>query len=849
MAQDNRCSSGRSLAVLLSLCFFQFQSAFSGAGEEPLVDSALRPKCDSQFVSVAGGPTNGTFTAPVFENSGGQSVQCVYTFVAAPNQRVEVVFTAFNLRGTPPECIHEYLDVYSEVLQAEAKDLVNSPFGGRYCGDIAPRRRISLYRSVALSFHTDKNFTTADLFAGRYTFFNDTEYQIGNLTGSSPCSFEIHAEAKRQGTIISPTYPGVYPKDLYCSYLFLGKKGQRIRLEFRDFDLFYGGPHCPFDVVKIYDGRTNDSAIIGTYCGQQRNLYIYSSDNEVLVTFETLQRTANTQNRGFKGIFEFSESFVKLDFIVKNDGEHIRGTECDQKILSKKGSNGFVYSPNYPYPYHPKIVCRYFIYGMQDSQNLERVHLEFSLFDIPKGDKGDCSDGYLKIYLKGQETTDSYDKFDHELCGEDTKTSSVVSDGPRLVMIFSSGELQGRGFKAQYIFETEYRVPGTAAPDGSCAFSYQSASKKRGEFNSPRFPGNYPSSTNCTYTFITSINEQVVIIFEQFKVRADSANTSVAQYGFDNCHEDWVEISNLYRDGGVHLIGRYCGATSPGPIESSLGAVGLRIFLRTDAEGVYSGFKARYAFEPAKPMFGDCGQNLSSSDYGVITSPNFPTKYSGPQKGGSRSVCSWFITVRPNHRILLNFDFFFIEGDPPTRGCSAAVIRLWHTLSGLPLEFCGEKPPKDNWQYLSDGNVMKLSFVVADKSVGGEGFRAVWTEVAVAPKTCSEFKCAKNSYCIADNLRCNSVANCGADDSSDEANCYVETPVDWLLISVLGGAGISAIIMLMLCVCCQRKHRHRQRRHHLTRLHSASPGSLRSLAGQQHYCDEIGQRYASVNSV
>lgn len=78
----------------------------------------------------------------------------------------------------------------------------------------------------------------------------------------------------------------------------------------------------------------------------------------------------------------------------------------------------------------------------------------------------------------------------------------------------------------------EYRVPGTAAPDGSCAFSYQSASKKRGEFNSPRFPGNYPSSTNCTYTFITSINEQVVIIFEQFKVRADSANTSVAQYGY-----------------------------------------------------------------------------------------------------------------------------------------------------------------------------------------------------------------------------------------------------------------------------------------------------------------------------
>lgn len=57
-----------------------------------------------------------------------------------------------------------------------------------------------------------------------------------------------------------------------------------------------------------------------------------------------------------------------------------------------------------------------------------------------------CTDGYLKIYLKGQETTDSYDKFDYELCGKD-KPYAVVSDGPRLVMVFSSGELQGQGFK------------------------------------------------------------------------------------------------------------------------------------------------------------------------------------------------------------------------------------------------------------------------------------------------------------------------------------------------------------------------------------------------------------------
>lgn len=45
---------------------------------------------------------------------------------------------------------------------------------------------------------------------------------------------------------------------------------------------------------------------------------------------------------------------------------------------------------------------------------------------------------------------DAYDKYDYELCGTE-KPAPVISDGPRLVMVFSSGELQGRGFKVKYI--------------------------------------------------------------------------------------------------------------------------------------------------------------------------------------------------------------------------------------------------------------------------------------------------------------------------------------------------------------------------------------------------------------
>ncbi|XP_046405387.1 tolloid-like protein 1 isoform X1 [Ischnura elegans] len=782
---------------------------------QPRTTPTKAPKCDQTFVSRDSGTQNGTFSAPVFLNPEGHSRQCIYLFVAGPKQRVELVFTSFALRGTPPDgasighlpaCIHEYLDVYAEVEDTEASELINSPFGGRYCGPIPPRRRISLHRTLALGFYTDKNYTTADLFRGRYLFINDSQFEVGTPAPSTICSFTVDVKHKRQGVILSPTYPGVYPKDLSCSYRFNGDPGQRVRLEFRDFDLFFGGPHCPFDYVKVHDGPDNTSAVIGTYCGQQRNLVLYSSESSLLVTFVTLQRTANTQNRGFKGIFEFSESFVKLDFIGKNDGEHIRGSECDQKILSKKESRGTVYSPNYPFPYIPKIVCRYFIYGMQDMQHLERVRLEFEKFAIPKGDSGECTDGYLKLYLKGQEATDSYDKFDHELCGE-TLPAEVVSDGPRLVMVFSSGELQGGGFKARYTFETEYRIPGTAAPDGSCAFTYRSTSRKRGEFNSPRYPSNYPSTTNCTYLFLATPNEQVNIVFDHFKVRADGANATFGSYG-SYCQEDWLEVYNVYKDGTERQVGRYCGVTAPGPVESNRGAIGLKVLLHSDGEGVFSGFKARYTFEVAKSIFGDCGSNLSSQESGVISSPNWPGNYDGPQRGLASKTCNWFVGVRPRHKILLNFEYFAVEGEPLARGCPAAVVRIWYTSDGPPLELCGEKLPLDRSQFTSDGNTMRISFISADKSVGAQGFRAVWTEikdsveapVGAVEKPCDGgFVCLRSGFCISERLTCNKVPNCGYDDRSDEANCGAyASPVSLRArqTSVLLLLGLSIIRML-----------------------------------------------------
>ncbi|XP_019768319.2 tolloid-like protein 2 [Dendroctonus ponderosae] len=846
MASDNRhTSKGRLILSIFCLqaIFFQFTIG-----------------CHQTFVSRLGGPMNGNFTSPEFSNPRGLTISCVYTFLGGPGQRVQITFDTFRLRGSPPDgaavgdlptCVHEYMDIYSEVTQPELNELVHSPFGGRYCGPIPPRSRVSLYRALAFSFHSDKNISIPDLFAGRYSFINDSEYEVGTPAGVGPCNFLVKGAVKHTGNIVSPTYPGAYPKNLSCSYQFLGAPGERIRLEFRDFDLFYGGQHCPFDFVRIYDGPDNSSAIIGTYCGQQRNLVIYSSESTLYVTFVTLRRTANTQNRGFRGIFEFSNSFTKLDFISKNDGEHIRGTECDQRIFSKKESDGFVYSPNYPFPYMPKLVCRYFIYGMQNAQYLERVRLNFTMLDIPKGSKGDCSDGYLKIYLKGQETMDAYDKFDQELCGDEADPNIMVSDGPRLLMVFSSGEIMGRGFKANYTFETEYRIPGTAAPDGTCSFTYRSTSKKKGDFNSPRYPTNYPSSTNCTYHFLATDNEQVTLVFDNFKIRADNINSSVGSYGAEICQEDWLEIYNVYRDGSEIIIGRYCHMSAPGPIESNRGAIGLKAILHSDDAQVASGFKARYSFELAKSIFGDCGANVSSSDSGQILSPNFPKNYDAPKLTQSSKSCNWYITVRPQYRVLIIFDKFAIEGEPSGRGCPAAVLRLWTDIAAPGKELCGEKATTDKWEYISATNQMRLSFITADKAVGYAGFRAYWTEVLAGP-SCDEFQCELSLFCIPFHLKCNNIPNCGTDDDSDEKNCHpVEEPQTPFRMSWVVIMGAILLALICLCVIYQKKRRIRRERERAMRRSIHIPIAIPGTSRQQvpHFCDELGERFASVDSV
>ena len=73
----------------------------------------------------------------------------------------------------PSRCVHEWVDLYTEVEDTDVSDLISTPFGGRYCGKIPPRRRISLYGGIAIGFYSDKNSTEEGIFKGTFAFINE----------------------------------------------------------------------------------------------------------------------------------------------------------------------------------------------------------------------------------------------------------------------------------------------------------------------------------------------------------------------------------------------------------------------------------------------------------------------------------------------------------------------------------------------------------------------------------------------------------------------------------------------------------------------------------------------------
>ncbi|ULU14461.1 hypothetical protein L3Y34_016744 [Caenorhabditis briggsae] len=760
------------------------------------------------------------------------NLQCVYTFVAGPRQRVRLEFDHFLLSGSSENCDIEYVDIYSEVESVD-EDILQSALGGRYCGTVAPHVRISLRHVMKIVLHSrSTNHEDSHGFRAKYSFIPEDKFIAGEPVSGKKCSYIIDSSDRKIGTLYSPTYPGTYPHNMHCSYLMKGYRGERIRLFFTDFDIFFGGEHCPYDSITIFDGPTPSSPIIRKVCGLQQRMEIYSMTNSLLIHFNTTH-PAKSDPRGFIMDYEFSSRFVNIDKLLnKQRGvTHIRGTECDVRVESNRETTHTISSPNYPEVYPANTTCTYIIHGLQGEQNLEKVILTFDSIAVlsfdtspatapPSVDDIACPSAWVGIAIgegnmKAVMSSTDDSIFDVTLCERIPSDSPLlgpyISEGPRMVMQFGSTDTRDDritpiGFKATIEFKTDFGVTGESlGTSNECRFRFTSST---GFFNSPRYPANYPMDTNCTYYIVGQPGKEILLHFEQFALSGDDDS---------NCN-DYLDVYDVFVKNGkeeLRLKERYCSDTFPGPSVSAFGSHEMRVVFTSGSSGTANGFKALFEIRTARKEDvprGEahirrgayrCGSVINATadkPNGLIISPNYPVKY-------NKDVhCDWQINVKEGYQVLLKMEAIDVEGEmtSDSASCQKAVIRV----EGAPrMEYCGTK--REFFEaYLSPSNSVRISFLTAPDKVNGlKGFNLSWTEVKNLSgkdesvcKSDSLYLCTYSKLCIDAKLRCNGLDNCGygVQDDTDEQHCSLkEKSADQTIVvaAIFCGA-----IFLFICI-------------------------------------------------
>jgi hypothetical protein len=66
---------------------------------------------------------------------------------------------------------------------------------------------------------------------------SDFGINTGKQSGNYPCAFLYKSEDGPVGSFSSPNFPGLYPRDTECHYLFYGTNLERVRIKFSYFDI------------------------------------------------------------------------------------------------------------------------------------------------------------------------------------------------------------------------------------------------------------------------------------------------------------------------------------------------------------------------------------------------------------------------------------------------------------------------------------------------------------------------------------------------------------------------------------------------------------------------------------
>ncbi|KAM6976019.1 bone morphogenetic protein 1-like isoform 3-T3 [Tautogolabrus adspersus] len=605
--------------------------------------------------------SSGNFSSPGFPNGYSEYAHCVWRISVTPGEKIVLNFTSLDLFRSHL-CWYDHVEVRDGFWR-------KAPLKGRFCGDTLPDSITSTDSQLWIEFRSSSSWVGKG-FSAVY---------------EAVCGGEVKRDS---GQIQSPNYPDDYQSNKVCVWKITVEEGFDVGLSFQSFDI-ERHDSCAYDYVEVRDGGSENSPLLGRFCGYDKPDDIKSSSNQLWLKFVS---DGSVNKAGFAANF-----FKEMDECSRPDNGH-----CQQRCLNTLGSyrcacdpgfelaadrhscetaacggfitklNGSLTTPGWPKEYPPNKNCLWQLVAPIQY----RITLVFDVFETEGNDV--CKYDYVEV--RSGLSSDS--KLHGKFCGAE-KPEVITSQNNNMRIEFKSDNtVSKRGFKAHFF-------------SAGCDHFVNTVS---GTISSPNWPDRYPSKKACTWSLSTTPGHRVKLVFNEVDMEAHL-----------ECAYDHLEIYDG-RDTRAPSLGRFCGTKKPSPVVSSGNKMFLRFF--SDNSVQKRGFEVSYGAE--------CGGSLKAE---VKTKDLYSHAQFGDNNYPSSSDCLWVVSAEKGYGVEIIFQVFEIEEEAD---CGYDYVELY---DGADIKsprlgrYCGSGAPEEVY---SAGDAIVLKFH-SDDSINKKGFHVRYT--------------------------------------------------------------------------------------------------------------------------
>ncbi|KAJ8725267.1 hypothetical protein PYW07_016225 [Mythimna separata] len=499
--------------------------------------TSIAPVCGGDVDAT----THGHISSPGSPGLYPPNRDCYWHLTTSLGKRVNIHFFALDIE-THSNCSFDYLAIYDG-------EHTTDPLINRFCNSTQPAPVQSASSDMLIHFHSDA-----------YGSGHGFQIAYAPVEGIPGCGGYYTTE---KGELVSPTYDGHYLSNLLCEYKIKTGLDTKIKIEFKSFKLEQSF-RCHYDYLKIYDGPSADSRLVGKFCGTTFPKTYTSSSNELYFKFKT-------------------------DRSMPADGFRISYEAVCEKTW--EGDSGVIKSPGYPFSYPENKVC---VYILKTAPG-KAIELTFQDFDIEDNRYFDCRYDSVEVRDGHDQNATLLGRF----CGGAAHTPPVQTSTLNYMYIKFTSDLSisGTGFYANY-----------TTIDTECGGIYRDTT---GLINHPSGDDTtYKNYQTCKWLLIAPEGMHIKLTWNRFDIE-----------DMPSCGSDYLELQEIDENNENNVLGKYCGSHAPPALTTSTN----RLMLNFESDGSIrsSGFSVSYTFLDEKSH---CGGSYIKT-HGFIYSPGWPRSY------------------------------------------------------------------------------------------------------------------------------------------------------------------------------------------------------------------------------